>query len=173
MSVEFRYDRATILLHWMTAALIAAGWLLGQIIDVFGRAGEPPIRSMHILLGLVLIPVLLGRVALRLTGRSRPPSEPGIAAASARVVHIVLYVLVFAAIAFGIGNAWMRGSDVFGWFRFAAMPNPDRVLRRSVNEWHEVAANAVLIVALLHAGAALLHHYVLRDGVLRRMLPVR
>jgi cytochrome b561 len=29
----------------------------------------------------------------------------------------------------------------------------------------------VLILAGLHAAAALFHHYVLRDGVLRRMLP--
>jgi cytochrome b561 len=35
-----------------------------------------------------------------------------------------------------------------------------------------LAANAIMIVTALHAVAALFHHYVLRDGVLRRMLPM-
>ena len=92
---------------------------------------------------------------------------------AARFLHGVLYLLIIATIVMGVANAWMRGSNVFGLFQFAAAANPDRVLRRSINGWHELAANTLVILALLHAGAALLHHYVLRDDVLRRMLPPR
>ena len=42
---------------------------------------------------------------------------------------------------------------------------------RLIHGWHELAANAILIVAGLHAAAALFHHYILRDATLRRMLP--
>jgi len=40
-----------------------------------------------------------------------------------------------------------------------------------VGSWHVLAANMVLIVASVHAAAALLHHYILRDETLQRMLP--
>jgi cytochrome b561 len=48
----------------------------------------------------------------------------------------------------------------------------DRALRRLIGDWHALAANAIMIVAALHAAAALFHHYVLHDRVLRRMLPM-
>lgn len=171
MTPGFRYDRPTILLHWASALLIAALWGCAQIIDMFGNSAEGPIRSVHILLGLALIPVLLGRIGLRVFGRSRPPQEPGLLAGTARLLHIALYVLIAGTIVLGIANAWMRGNDIFGILHFAAAPYPDRVTRRSISGWHELAANSLVILALLHAAAALAHHYVLRDGVLRRMLP--
>jgi len=44
-------------------------------------------------------------------------------------------------------------------------------LRHSIGKLHETVANAILLVAALHAAAALFHHYVLRDSTLRHMLP--
>ena len=42
-------------------------------------------------------------------------------------------------------------------------------MRGIVNHWHGLAANTVLILAGLHAAAALFHHYVRKDQLLRRM----
>lgn len=42
--------------------------------------------------------------------------------------------------------------------------------RKAVKEVHEVLSNALLLLALAHAAAALWHHCVLRDATLRRML---
>jgi cytochrome b561 len=47
----------------------------------------------------------------------------------------------------------------------------DRALGHDLQSWHATAANAILVLAGIHAAAALFHHYVWRDGVLRRMLP--
>jgi len=44
-------------------------------------------------------------------------------------------------------------------------------LRRELREFHEWIGWAIIVLALLHAGAALYHHYVLKDRVLKRMLP--
>ena len=41
---------------------------------------------------------------------------------------------------------------------------------RDEGEVHEVAANALMLLAIAHALAALFHHYVLRDGSLHRMM---
>ena len=40
-------------------------------------------------------------------------------------------------------------------------------------EVHELLANALLILAGIHAAAALIHHYVFGDRTLVRMLPGR
>ena len=53
----------------------------------------------------------------------------------------------------------------------AGVAGTTRALRRSTAELHETLATALLILAGLHALVALAHHYILRDGVLRRMLP--
>jgi cytochrome b561 len=47
----------------------------------------------------------------------------------------------------------------------------DAATRHSINEWHELAANLLIVVAAVHALAALGHHYVWRDRLLDRMRP--
>jgi cytochrome b561 len=60
---------------------------------------------------------------------------------------------------------------LFGLTEIASPWVRDRAFARSVKEIHEVMANALIILATLHAVAALLHHWVLRDRTLVRMLP--
>jgi cytochrome b561 len=59
-------------------------------------------------------------------------------------------------------------------FGLCEIPSPwtvDRAFARSVKEVHEVLANALVMLAALHAVAALIHHWVFRDRTLARMLP--
>jgi cytochrome b561 len=44
-------------------------------------------------------------------------------------------------------------------------------LHEALEEVHETLFNAVVVVAVLHALAALYHHFWMKDGRLRRMLP--
>ena len=60
---------------------------------------------------------------------------------------------------------------VFGLFEIASPWLRDKNFAHNVTEVHEVFANALLILAGLHASAALAHHWVLRDRTLLRMLP--
>lgn len=168
-----RYDSRSIRLHWLTAALVAALWLVGQGIDWWPR-GDPRIaaRSVHIVLGAVLALV----VALRLRHRfgpdaQSPPADAGLAGAAAVVMHKALYILPIAAVGLGILTAWVRGDTVFGLFALPSFAPGDKAVRKGIEGLHELAANALLAMAMLHAAAGLLHHFVLRDGVLRRMLP--
>lgn len=168
-----RYDGLSILLHWITAALVVALWVLGQTIDWFPK-GAPKIdaRSTHFLLGITLGVVLLGRIAWRATaGRSLPLADKGWAGITAKTVHYGLYLLVAATVVLGIFNAWQRGDVVFNLFTIPKMIPGDLALKHTLEELHGDFADVVLIVAGLHAAAALVHHYLLRDSVLRRMLP--
>ena len=73
----------------------------------------------------------------------------------------------------GLANAWIRGDTLFMLLKIPAFDPGNTALRKFVEDLHSWAANILLIVAGLHAAAALLHHFVFKDDVLRRMLPRR
>jgi cytochrome b561 len=170
---DLRHDPATIALHWISALLVAVLWTIGQTVDVFPNGPlRIDYRSVHIVLGMALGAVLLVRLGWRLTRRETlPPLDHGVLLAIARVTHWLLYALLIVAVGLGIANVWVRGDVIFNLFQVPSYDPDNRALRHLVGGWHALAANAVLIVAGVHAAAALFHHYVLRDATLRRMLP--
>ena len=168
-----RYDGISILLHWLTAVLVIILWMLGQTIDFFPK-GVPRVdaRSVHIVLGATLAIVLLVRVLWRASaGRRLPLANSGWLGVVARIAHYGLYLLVAATVVLGVFNAWQRGDALFNVYTIPKLIPGDLALRRTLGELHGDLADVVLIVAGLHAAAALAHHYLLRDPVLRRMLP--
>jgi cytochrome b561 len=172
---EGSYDRRTILLHWVTAALVALLWGIAQVIDLFPK-GVPRIaaRSVHIVLGVLLAVVLLTRIVWRTrSGRKLPPANHGVMGYLARIVHVVLYVGVVSVVLLGITNAWARGDSLFSLWKIPKLYPDIPQLKPTVENLHATFANALIILAGAHALVAIVHHFVLRDGVLRRMLPAR
>lgn len=170
-----QYDGRTIALHWATAGLIAAQWGIAQVIDLF-PAGPPrvAVRSTHIVLGLLLAAVLLGRLAWRATeGRRLPAADQDPLHLVAKATHWTLYALLAAVLALGVVTTWARGDSIFGLFRLPKLDPADPHLGEWLLGIHGTAVTVLLALAAVHAGAALWHHYAWRDGVLRRMLPGR
>jgi cytochrome b561 len=169
-----RYDARSIALHWLTAGLVLVLWCVGQTIDFFPR-GAPRVtmRGLHICTGVLLALVFCYRIWWRTTGGVHlPPQEgPKPLQLAARLVHRVLYAAVLTTLALGLANTWVRGDNIFNLFTIPAFDPGNRDLRETVEDLHGLCANLVLIIAGLHAAAALFHHHVLKDTVLRRMWP--
>ena len=167
-----RYDAVTISLHWLTVILIVVLWTLGQTIDFFPR-GAPRVdaRSVHIVLGVSLGVVWCIRLIWRLSaGRHLPPATTGLLQIAATGVHWLLYAGIAAAVTTGIIFAAARGDDFFGLFKLPQLIILDQASRHNLGELHDKFATGLLILAGLHALAALFHHYVRHDDTLRRML---
>jgi cytochrome b561 len=168
-----RYDSTTIALHWATALLVILLWSSGQLSDLVPKG---PLRtdawSIHFTLGFALAAVLIWRLVWRVSGGERlAPADSGLLQILAKAAHYGLYLLLVATIALGLVNAFVRGVSLFD---LASLPQiGDRALKEPITDWHGLAANLLLGLALIHAAAALAHHYILKDAVLLRMAPRR
>ena len=168
-----RYDRTTIMLHWSTASLVAVLWMLGQTSDWFADGGttNTTMWSTHVVLGFVLTALVVWRVMWRSSGgRALPAADTGALHFLAKATHYGLYLLLAVILVLGIVNAFVRGYSIYGLFHLPQVG--DRAWRRPITHWHGLAANIALGLAGFHAVAALVHHYVLRDGLIARMIPV-
>jgi cytochrome b561 len=173
MNTDLAYDRRTILLHWLSAALVLGLWTVGQCIDFFPK-GDPRVivRSLHITAGAMLACVLAWRIVWRAQGGRRlPPADAGAKGRLAIGVHHLLYLLLVAVVVAGLAAVWIRGDNLFNLFKVPAFPTTNEDLREEAVDLHGLIANVLLVVAGLHAAAAVWHHRVLHDGVLRRMWP--
>jgi cytochrome b561 len=170
-----RYDTTTVRLHWITAALVIALWCAGETIDGFPRGGaRTAVRSLHILFGVLLGVVLCARIGWRARRGSRLlATGNALMRRISGTTHFALYALLIATIVLGVANASIRGDTIFGMFSVPSFAPDNRDLRRQIEDLHSLAANTLVILAGIHALAGLWHHYVLKDGVLRRMFPAR
>jgi len=168
------YDGIAIGLHWATAFLVFANFILAQIWDWFPKPTRGLMESTHMSFGVVLTVILVARLAWRwLPGHQVAAIEAGWMGIAAKVTHFTLYALLVAEAVLGFAFRWGGGKPMafFGTGIPPLIGEISKPLRRELREFHEWIGWAIVILALLHALAALYHHYVLKDRVLMRMLP--
>ncbi len=170
------YSRLSITLHWLMVLLIAATYATIELRGLFPRGSDPRtlMKSLHVSLGLAIF--LL--VWLRLLGRRLSPapqaSGPAWETLAARAAHLALYGLMIGMPLLGWLLLSAEGQPVrlFG-LPLPALMSPSERWAERFEELHEALGVAGYWLIGLHAAAALLHHYLRKDDVLRRMLPAR
>lgn len=177
MNSPDRYGAVAVALHWTMVVLVLAGWLLGEFGDVFPKgAPRETALAAHMMLGLAIILTLVARFLWREADRlPLPVATPfgSLLERLATAVHWLLYILLGLVPIAGIVLQFAGGGalPVFGIFDIASPWSADRQFAATVKETHELLANLLVIVAVLHGAAAMFHHWVLRDRTLKRMLP--
>lgn len=172
-----RYGALAQALHWLTAILVLAAFLYGpggseQRVYAPGRDFD---RALHETLGLAVLLLSCVRLAWRAFDRHPDPEPvPVWMGLAARTVRVLLYVLLFVVPLTAITGAWLEGHPVT-WLGGSLGPwlAPSHDLGSRIAWLHGWLGDVILWVAGLHAVAALYHHFVLKDGVLRAMLPGR
>jgi cytochrome b561 len=174
--VNFRYDRTSIALHWLVAAAIAFQWIGGNTIDWFPKGPlKIDARSVHIVVGAILALVLATRLYWRFARAPRRPKFSGERFDGLAVgMHWALLAVLTALVALGLALEGLRGDSLFNLAKLPALgaydPAARHLMANQITSLHALASNVILALAGLHAAAALVHHFLLRDGVLRRML---
>ncbi len=173
----------TRLLHWTMAAVIlfqlGFGLYMTRFVpDLLARFS---LTQTHKSWGTVVFVLACLRIAWRLAARARPPLPPMPVwqARAAAVSHGLLYVFMIAmpvsgwllASASPVQDLLQMQNLVFGTW---ALPDPfvpgSDALEARLHLVHTTAAIGLALVLALHAGAALVHQFVDRDGLLARML---
>jgi cytochrome b561 len=172
-----RYGAIPQAVHWLTALFVVAGWLLGQFGDDLPKGFASNFGFlMHMTLGQCVLFLLVVRLIWRFADPPPPPEATPfgrIVAIAAKLSHFALYALLVTVPFLGIIVQLKRGHDlpIFGIWDFVSPWPADRAIARTMLTLHAYLANTLLILAGIHAAAAILHHRVWRDRTLTRMLP--
>lgn len=165
-----QYGTVAVTIHWVSALLIFA--LLGSGFKA-GNAETSVTKidalQMHIPIGIAILLLTLVRIAWWIFADKKPESlpMPRWQDRGARAVHYMFYVLILGMAASGIGLIVLSGAApiIFDGSN-TTLPDfwdyPPRVP-------HGIGARLIIALLILHAGAALYHHFFKKDGLLRRM----
>ncbi|MER8808170.1 cytochrome b [Mesorhizobium australicum] len=169
------YDGPTLVFHWLTALLVLvlfATSLIWNYVTPHNRVWRPLLESTHVSIGILFAVLILLRIVWRLTGSRRLRAEAGLSGLLSRWMYVVLYMLLAVEAVLGFVLRWTQGEafTFFGLFAIPAILSENHPLAHQFEEWHNWMAWAIVILSLGHAAAALIHHYVLKDKVLDRML---
>jgi cytochrome b561 len=171
-----RYSALAQALHWLTAILVLIAFIYGPggSEERVYSASRDFDRQLHETLGVSVFTLVMVRVLWRLVDtRPEPPHLARWMDISAKVVRMTLYILLFALPITAITSAWLEGHPLtlLGGLRFAPPVSESHAIGAEIAVIHTWLGDTILWVAGAHALAGLYHHFVLKDGVLRSMLP--
>ena len=169
-STTNHYGTVAVTLHWLSAllilVLIGSGFRAGGMEEAAAKAS---ILQVHVPLGVTILLLTLARIAWWLFADKKPASVsmPRWQDRASRAIHILFYVVILGMTASGIGMMILSGAGpiIFGGDA-ATLPDFWDYLPRTP---HGIGARAIIALLVLHAGAALYHHFFKKDGLLGRM----
>lgn len=173
-----RYGAVAQAFHWLTAVLVLVAFIYGpggSEQRVYSAARDFD-RQLHETLGLAVFAVVLLRLAWRVVDvRPDPPDVPRWMGLASKAAQALLYALLLALPVTAVTGAWLEGHPLtlLAGARIAPPFSESHALGLTFASVHGWLGDAVMWLAGLHAAAALYHHFVRRDGVLRSMLPGR
>jgi len=171
-----RYGGVAIALHWATALLIVANLLLGlSMVRLALSPQKLQWYQWHKWIGITIFLLTSLRVLWRLRHPPPPPVPmPEWQRRAATVSHVALYVLLLLIPLSGWVYSSATGVQVvyLGLFPLPDLVAKDRTLAAVLRVTHLTLNSALFALVCVHVGAALRHHFVQRDDVLHRMLPL-
>jgi cytochrome b561 len=172
------YGAVAVALHWLMAVLLIVlvvfGLFMVSLPDVGFDMRKIVLILYHKQIGMFALALALLRVAWR-AGHALPAlveTLPEWQQVAARLVHLSLYALMFALPVTG----WLMSSaagfpvSLFGVLDLPDLVPKDDYLYQAFVQAHKWSSYALIALTVVHAGAALMHHFVNKDETLRKML---
>jgi cytochrome b561 len=182
MSIPLRntarsYGLVSQLFHWLVVALILFqytwAWRIG---NTEGLRARFELVTQHKTVGMAVLGLALLRLAWRAFNRPPPLPDtlPRWERTAARTMHWLLYALILAQPLSGWLYSSAAGLADYWWgpVRFPSLMESSEPMEDLLRRVHQTLALTLALLAGLHVLAALRHHFLLGDDVLRRMLPL-
>lgn len=171
-----KFGRVAIYLHWLTAIAMVPTVVYG-LVSVYADGAEMTREALlvHQTLGTALFLVVVFRTAWRLAHPAPPlpPDTPRYQKVAATLTHVLLYVTMVALPITGYIGLAARGRAISmaGLFDLPRIVPLDRPLSVNSQNLHDYGQYVLYALLALHVAAALYHHFIVKDGILRRMWP--
>lgn len=167
-------------LHWLMAFILVAAWALIYAKGMFEKGSDARelFKHLHMLAGLAIFTLLPLRLIVRWLSSPLPEIIPAPGRRKIlimKIVHSALYLCMFILPILGVFFMQLGGKtiDVIGFKLPVIVHIIDKELSHDIKEIHESLGLIMLYLAIIHAGVALWHHFLLRDNALEMMLPGR
>lgn len=171
-----RWHPLIIVLHWLTLVLIVVQFGLAQLMrdetrDLISRF---PLYQWHKSVGLTVAALVLLRLVLRLAlPAPHAVAMPGWQRLAAGAVQAGLYLCLLALPLTGLLMVSAAPIQIptllYGWIAVPHPIGPDKAVYAAMLGLHEALFTMLAMLAAIHAGAALFHQFVLKDGLMRRI----
>ncbi len=162
-------------LHWLIAVLVIGMLIFGFLLESIPKPIRGEMIGLHKSIGLTILLLILLRLIWRFINIQPvlPISVPPWEQIAARSVHILFYLVLLLMPLSGWIMSSLDGHPVFFWKWWNwTLPLPvNKTLANDFFNVHVTIAWIIIALLVLHIGAALKHHFIEKNNVLRRMLP--
>lgn len=167
------------LLHWVIALMVFAMIPVGFSMVRRGAATNfdattNQLYTAHKTFGMIVLALVIIRIIVRVR-RGTPAPEPSLSrlqVIAAEAVHGLIYLALLAIPILGwLGVSAYGARGLLGGFEVPALLAKNSELGEFILKYHGYAAIGLVLLLGAHIGAALMHRFILRDGVMKRMLP--
>lgn len=165
----------SIAFHWLSAGLTLFLFGLGVYLTSYGYYSGDYLQyaHLHYALGMLLFGLVAIRLLWRLTSKTPTTLAHKLPAKlSIKLIKFLLYVLLFTVLVSGYFICTSEGQaiNVFNWFQVPSFVLLETDQLNLAGLTHKYVAWGLFGLVILHAGAALVHHFFIRDRTLVRML---
>jgi len=155
--------------HWSIAGLIILNYVLGSTLDMNRLYG------LHKQIGLLILVLVICRIIWRFSS-AYPTHVLGLKRVEVILgtsMHHLLYVLMVLLPLSGIVMVQLFGREIsfFGLFNLPQFVSADMDRAGTLAQVHDILANAIIMLVVLHVLAALKHRLFGHTEVVTRMLP--
>ena len=170
MSNPSQYSKSTIFMHWLFAAVLVGGFVMGKVLSSIDiSTGKLLVYVIHGGLGCAIAILVLVRIFLLLRS-PRPKPDPSWSTPVrilAKSIHILLYIMPLVLFVSGVGISLQTGLPYLvtsgmwqSWPDLLSVPPA---------QGHRLVVRLLLGAIALHLAGALYHHFYLKDGLINRM----
>ena len=176
MQMAISWNAPAKFLHWLIALLILVQIALG--VAAVGWPLSPTKLNLffwHKSIGVTILLLVALRLLWRFTNPipALPAELPAWERRAAHASHFLLYVAMIGLPLSGWALSSASGVPfrIFGTIPLPDLIAPDKDAAEIAQQVHHAFIFFLVLLLVVHIGAALRHHYVKRNDVLRRMLP--
>lgn len=171
-----QYSRRVAIIHWLTMVVVVIAWLLGH--NLAGATDESRATLLgylaHAIVGFSILLLTIVRLFFRINDGAPPAVGQTLMDKVSKVIHFALYAMLFIVPVSGMvtiitsdtGKALLSGDAEL-------LPKEDGYKDVFAHEVHEMLVTALIVLVVLHLMGVIKHQFIMKDGLVKRMLPRR